>query len=187
MKSMLVTSSTRHQQPAETLDEYPQSLKTLSKDCNYQGVTSILYREESIRYVFITGLTSGFIRQRLLENKTLDLKTMFDHARSLELAVRSSESYSALLPHINAAIPQLMCLPNSLLTQLPLLLRGSKGRSASSVETTDILFPSDLYVMLHALTAGKRGTSKGFAGGFFRKKNQGGQTNISRSRGGGGA
>ena len=57
---------------------------------------------------------------------------------------------------------QLMCLPNSLLTQLPLLLQGSKGRSASSVETADILVPSALHVMLHALTAGKRGTSKGF-------------------------
>ena len=32
----------RHQQPAETLDKYFQSLKSLSKDCNYQGVTSIL-------------------------------------------------------------------------------------------------------------------------------------------------
>ena len=51
--------ATRRQQPAETLDEYLQSLKTLSKDCNYQGVTSILYREESIRDAFITGLTWG--------------------------------------------------------------------------------------------------------------------------------
>ena len=97
--------ATRHQQPAETLDEYFQSLKTLSKDYNYQGATSTLYREESIRHVFITGLTSGFIRQRLQENRTLDLKMMFDQARSLESAVRSSESYSAPLPPINVAIP----------------------------------------------------------------------------------
>ena len=55
-----------------------------------------------------------------------------------------------------------MCLPNSLLIQLPLLLRGSKDRSASSVETADILVPSALHMMLHALTAGKTGTSKGF-------------------------
>ena len=51
--------ATRRQQPAVTLDEYLQSLKTLSKDCNYQGATSILYHEESIRDAFITGLTSG--------------------------------------------------------------------------------------------------------------------------------
>ena len=55
-----------------------------------------------------------------------------------------------------------MCLPNSLLTQLPLLLQGSKGRNGSSVETADILVPCALHVMLHALTAGKRGTSNGF-------------------------
>ena len=35
----------RHQQPVETLDECLQSLKTLSKDCNYQGITSILYHD----------------------------------------------------------------------------------------------------------------------------------------------
>ena len=51
--------TTRRQQPAETLDEYLQSHKTLSKDCNYQGVTSIMYHEESIRDAFITGLTWG--------------------------------------------------------------------------------------------------------------------------------
>ena len=40
--------ATRHQQPAETLDEYVQSLKTLSKDCNYQGATSVLYVERAL-------------------------------------------------------------------------------------------------------------------------------------------
>ena len=34
-------------------------------------------------------------RQRLLENNTLDLKTMFGQARSLELPMRNSESYSS--------------------------------------------------------------------------------------------
>ena len=70
--------ATRHQQPAETLDEHFQALKALSKDCNYKNVTAVLYHEESIRDAFITGLTSGLTRQRLLENKSLDLKTMFD-------------------------------------------------------------------------------------------------------------
>ena len=68
--------ATRRQQPAETLDEYLQALKTLSKDCNYKSVTSIVYREESIRDAFIAGLASSLIRQRLLENKTLDLMTI---------------------------------------------------------------------------------------------------------------
>ena len=85
--------ATRRQQPNETLDEYLQVLKTLSKDCNYQSVTGQQHREESVRCAFIAGLTSGLICQRRLENKRLDLKTMFDQARSLELAARSSESF----------------------------------------------------------------------------------------------
>ena len=97
--------ATRCQQPHETLDEFLQSLKTLSKDCNFQSVTASKYREESIRDAFITGLRSPSIRQRLLENNTLDLKTMFDQARSLELAMRNSESYASPPLSVNAAVP----------------------------------------------------------------------------------
>ena len=106
--------ATRHQQPAETLDEHFQALKALSKDCNYKNVTAVLYHEESIRDAFITGLTSGLTRQRLLENKSLDLKTMFDQARSLGTAARSSESYRAVLPPVNAAVvPDESCHPTT--------------------------------------------------------------------------
>ena len=96
--------ATRRQQSAEILDEYLQVLKTLSKYCNYQNVSSIKYCEERVRDAFISGLTSGLIHQRLLENNTLDLKTMFDLARSLESAVRSSEMYMATPPSFNAAV-----------------------------------------------------------------------------------
>ena len=50
-------------------------------------------RDNAIRHAFITGLQSRHIRQHLLENKTLDLATMFDQARALESAQKSSESY----------------------------------------------------------------------------------------------
>ena len=53
----------------------------------------------------MTGLLSNSIRQRLLENKTLDLKTMFDQARSLESAMKSSESYTGSQPSFNSAVP----------------------------------------------------------------------------------
>ena len=86
--------ATRRQQSHETLDEYLQTLKTLSKDCNVQNVTAAQYRGESIRDAFISGLQCPLIHQRLLENNTLDLKTMFDQARALESAMRSSESYT---------------------------------------------------------------------------------------------
>ena len=94
--------ATRRQQAGETLDEYLQALKTLSKKCNFQSVTAVKYCEEYIRDAFIAGLQSNQIRQRLLENKTLDLKTMFDQARALDSAVRSSESYFVSQP-VNAA------------------------------------------------------------------------------------
>ena len=95
----------RCQQPPETLDEYLQALKTLSKDCNFQSVAASKYREESIRDAFISGLWSPSMCQRLLENNTLDLKTMFDQACSLELAIVNSESYSNPPLSVNAAVP----------------------------------------------------------------------------------
>ncbi len=79
--------ATRRQQPGETLDEYLQALKVLSKECNFQSVTVAKYCEEYVWDAFITGLQSNQIRQRLLENKTLDLKTMFDQARALDSAM----------------------------------------------------------------------------------------------------
>ncbi|CAB3981036.1 Retrovirus-related Pol poly from transposon [Paramuricea clavata] len=105
--------ATRRRQPSETLDEYLQVLKTLSKDCNFKNMTAAQYCEESIRDAFITGLQSSHIRQRLLENKTLDLKTVFDQACALELAMRSSETYTATQPSVNAAVPTYSDIPQS--------------------------------------------------------------------------
>ena len=98
--------ATERQHSGETLDEYLQVLKTLSKDCNFKNATAVQYRDESIRDAFITGLLSNSIRQRLLENKTLDLKTMFDQARSLESAMKSSEAYTESQASLNAAVPE---------------------------------------------------------------------------------
>ncbi len=52
------------------MDEFLQALKTLAKDCKFKDVTATVYRDESVRDA---GLQSGSIRQRLLENSTLDL------------------------------------------------------------------------------------------------------------------
>ena len=87
--------ATRCQHAGETLDEYLQALKTLSKDCIFKSVTAALHREESIRDAFISGLQSSLIRQRLLENKTFDLAAIFDQARSLDLAQQNSDMYMA--------------------------------------------------------------------------------------------
>ena len=87
--------ATRCQHAGETLDEYLQALKTLSKDCNFKSVTAALHREESTRDAFISGLQSSLIRQRLLENKTLDLAAIFDQARSVDLAQQNLDLYMA--------------------------------------------------------------------------------------------
>ena len=86
--------ATRKQEAGETLDQYLLNLQLLSKDCNFKACSAEVARDDSIRDAFINGLMSGHIRQRLLENKTLDLQTAVDKARALETAQKHSESYN---------------------------------------------------------------------------------------------
>ena len=85
--------ATRRQQEGETLDDFLRALRVLSRDCNFKAVTAAEHCEQSIRDAFINGLRSPSIRQRLLENKSLDLTVMFDQARVLESAQVNAESY----------------------------------------------------------------------------------------------
>jgi len=99
--------ATRRQKSGENLDEFLQALKILSKDCNFKGVTAARHREEATRDAFISGLQSSIIRQRLLENRTLDLATMFHQARALDAAHKNSELYSASVGQsVMAAVPE---------------------------------------------------------------------------------
>ena len=63
-------------------------------DCNYAAVSAVQNREAAIRDAFIAGLSSGYIKQRLLEENTLELRTVFDKAQSLEDAQKNAESYA---------------------------------------------------------------------------------------------
>lgn len=92
--------ATRKQEPGESLDEFLQQLRKLSKDGNYKNVTAEQYREEQIRDSFISGLCSQYIRQRLLENKTLTLKEAFDQASALDRAQKNSNAYTTPLPQL---------------------------------------------------------------------------------------
>ena len=58
----------RRQQSGESLDEFFQQLRKLSKDCDLRDVTAGQYREELVRDSFINGLSLPPIHQRLLEN-----------------------------------------------------------------------------------------------------------------------
>ena len=105
----------RKQKLGESIDEFLQALRTLAKDCNYVAVTAEQYRDESIRNAFISGLSSPAIRQRLLENTTLQLQAAYDQARALDIAQKNSESYApnrSSIPEVTseaAAVPQPNC------------------------------------------------------------------------------
>lgn len=85
--------ASRAQQTGESVSEYLQVLKQLSKDCDFKAVTAEQYKNEYIRDSFIRGLKSSRIRERLLENISITLENAFDQARSLELAEIHSASY----------------------------------------------------------------------------------------------
>ncbi len=159
--------ATRRQQTGESLDEYLQALKV----CNFQSVTAAKYCEEYIRDAFITGSHSNQIRQRLWENKTLDLKTMFDQARALESAIQSSESYAALKP-FNAAISSLETGTHSTTVADPTLLAptlGATNANASSMEMSNILGRNAWLETPFAINVRKRGTSQKSAEGNLLK------------------
>ena len=95
--------ATRKQQPGESIDQFVQSLKQLSQDCNFEPVNAETYRDNSIRDAFINGLSCPLIRQRLLENNNLSLIAATDQARALEDAKRNSDGYLHA-NHVNAMV-----------------------------------------------------------------------------------
>lgn len=88
--------ATRRQLAGESVNQYLQSLRQLSKDCNLKNVTAEQNKNEYIRDAFISGLSCPHIRQRLLENTILTLDAAYDQARALEMAEQHSASYSGL-------------------------------------------------------------------------------------------
>ena len=101
--------ATRKQRPGESLDKFLEELKKICKNCNFSAVTAEAYRSEMIRDSFINGITSNYIRQRLLENAELSLDRACEIARTLHTAQKSSELHlqqiHQLLPTNIAATP----------------------------------------------------------------------------------
>ncbi|XP_068226955.1 uncharacterized protein [Palaemon carinicauda] len=95
--------ATRRQNSGESLDQFLQALKLLAKDCQFKSVTAEEACDSYVRDAFINGLVSGAIRQRLLENLTLNLNTAYEQAHTLEMAQKHSASYSSAEP-VNAAV-----------------------------------------------------------------------------------
>ncbi|CAI9729601.1 Hypothetical predicted protein [Octopus vulgaris] len=86
-------SATRKQKPGESLDQFLSELKILAKDCDFVAVSAEQYWSEMIRDAFINGLTLNQIQQRPLENKSVNLSTAYDQARSLDVAQQSSSVF----------------------------------------------------------------------------------------------
>jgi len=57
----------RYQQPGESVTEYVQTLKALAKECTFGAVSADEYQAELTRDAYINGLSSPFIRLRILE------------------------------------------------------------------------------------------------------------------------
>ena len=89
--------ATRKQQSGETLEQFLQALKVLSKDCTFKPVSAEQYREDLLRDAFINGLSSSAIRQRLLEKDDLALQIAFEQTYTLHRAYEQSSSYSGAL------------------------------------------------------------------------------------------
>ncbi|XP_078495354.1 uncharacterized protein LOC144750187 [Ciona intestinalis] len=99
----------RQQSPEESIPEYIQELKSLSRQCEFTAVEANQYREELTRDAFINGLSSSVIRQRLLEVDSLDLMKAFELADSLDRAQKYSTSMgrnAAPTPSFAASAPQ---------------------------------------------------------------------------------
>ena len=78
--------------------------KVLAKDCKFVQPTAAQYREDLVRDAFINGMESRSIRQRLLEQPELDLKTAINLTNTLDMAQKQSASNpSQRLPTVAVA------------------------------------------------------------------------------------
>ncbi|XP_054257187.1 uncharacterized protein LOC128982154 [Macrosteles quadrilineatus] len=85
--------STRQQQPEESVDQYLEALKILSKHCNFKATSAAENRDDCIRDAFVNGLIAPHIPQRLLENFKLPLQDAYEQARCLESAQQQALLY----------------------------------------------------------------------------------------------
>ena len=84
--------NSRKQQPGESLDEFVQDLKLLSKNCAFTNTTVAENQSNYLVDALIGGLASNQIRQRLLEK---DGDVTFDAAYTLARSLDSAASYAS--------------------------------------------------------------------------------------------
>ena len=86
--------ATAKQDAGESVNEFILRINKLSQNCDLTAVSAQEYKDHMKRDSFINGLSSNFIRQRLLENRTLTFTEAHEKARSIELAKLNCETYT---------------------------------------------------------------------------------------------
>jgi len=87
----------RKQRTAESLQQFLQALKLLSKECTFQAVSAEQYREELIREAFINGLNSQGIRQTRLEKDDISSEAKDESAVAAVQKKKNAFSVEALI------------------------------------------------------------------------------------------
>ena len=88
--------ATPKQDAGESVDEFILRINKLSQNCDFTAVSAQEYKDHMKRDSFINGLSSNFIRQRLLENRNLTFTEAHEKARSIELAKLNCETYAKI-------------------------------------------------------------------------------------------
>ena len=78
--------ATAKQDTGKSVDKFILRINKLSQNYDFTAVSGQEYKHDMKRDSFINGLSSNFIRQRLLENETLTFTEAHKKTRSIELA-----------------------------------------------------------------------------------------------------
>ena len=79
----------------ESMDAYVLRLMTLAKDCNFEEVSAVQHRDESVLQSFVSGLEDNYIRQRILENDVVTLEDALKCADILKRAKVNAGKYES--------------------------------------------------------------------------------------------
>ncbi|XP_059845836.1 uncharacterized protein LOC132405151 [Hypanus sabinus] len=94
--------ATRRQRPGESCAEFLRALQTLVRACDCKTLTAEQHAELLVRDAFVTGLRSVYMRQRLLENADLTLRSVIEKANALEAALHNAD---AVQSHDSLPVP----------------------------------------------------------------------------------
>ncbi|XP_059837248.1 uncharacterized protein LOC132400303 isoform X1 [Hypanus sabinus] len=84
--------ATQQQRPGESSGQVLRALQTLVRACDCKGLTMEQHSELLVRDTFVTGIRSVYVRQWLLENADLTLRSAIETADMLEAALHNADA-----------------------------------------------------------------------------------------------